>query len=141
MAAQFIGRNDMTTYPWLHMVDNPFESWQSTLLFIMILILLLTIIIFLGKQYARAMGVKKCSCCCGHQQTSSGRSGGLIDQNHNPATTSSHDMFQPPSRIRWLPWSHYASPPNVTIGAVNQSALAKRRRGVSASNPLPGTVS
>lgn len=140
MAAQFIGRNDMATSPWLHMVDNPFESWQSTLLFIMIFVLLVTIIIFLGKQYARAMGVKKCSCCCGHQQTPLGR-GGLIDQNQNLATTSSHDIFQPPSRIRWLPWSRYASLPNVTIGAVDQSALAMRRRGVSVSYPLSGTVS
>ena len=139
MAAQSISPNDVTVYPWLHLVDNPFESWQSTLLFLITLVVLVIIIIFLGKQYARAITVKRCNCCCRHRPSPSSLGPGEF-YDHNPATTSSHDMFQSQSGSRWLPWSTNASPPNVTIGAVNQSALAQRRRGLSASNLLSNTA-
>lgn len=120
--------------PILHFLDHPFQTWQSAVLFVIILGCLILVSAFMGKRYTEALRLNSWGSrnnpptleSLHHSHSTVGRS---QDENTASAVTGFDPFLD--TDIKSRP-GILLTPPRISIGEVHNSKIAQRRRTSSA---------
>lgn len=120
--------------PILHFLDHPLQTWQSTVLFAMILACLILVSAFMGRRYMEALQLNHWDSYNNPLTLESFRSSESTVEIHDEGDVSSAVTGTDPflgtcirSRLRFR-----LSTPTIAIGEVYKSKIAQRRRASSA---------
>jgi len=121
--------------PILHFLDHPLETWQSTIVFMIILVCLILVTVFMGRRYMEAL---RTDCWSprnnpltleslrqSHSMVKTGQ-----DEHAASAVTGSNPFLD--TDIRSRPCLH-PGPTIISIGEVHNGKIAQRRRASSIS--------
>ncbi|KEF63651.1 uncharacterized protein A1O9_01629 [Exophiala aquamarina CBS 119918] len=122
--------------PILNFLDHPFQTRQSTVLFVAILVCLILVSAFMGKRYIEALRPDSWAPRDNPMTLKSLRhSHSTVETHQDDNTGLGATGFAPfldtDQRSRPRPRIHL-SPPTISIGEVHSSKIAQRRRASSA---------
>lgn len=118
-----------------HLIDQPFETWQSTLCFIILLAAIGGVAIFLTAKYMEILKDTKFDCCKAPltlegQRQKSGQNEWNMERFSSDGSTELIEVGTRQSdesdiRRRFRP--RYVQPKMIAIGDVHEGNIAKRR--------------
>jgi hypothetical protein len=120
--------------PILHFLDHPFQTWQSTVLFAIVLASLILVSAFMGRRYIEALQLNHWESSNNPLTLESLRPSECTVETHEDDNGSSAVTGTEPflgTYIRSRP-RIYLSAPTIAIGEVHKSKIAQRRRASSA---------
>jgi len=117
------------------LIDRPFETWQSTVFFVVVVAMLGSVAVFLGVRYLEALRFKRYDCCANPLTLEGQRSKGDPQQRApedvipESAYVDSQGHYNSDIRPRYR--AGHIRPSTVGIGEVRQGRIAQRRASAS----------